>query len=455
MKAQPNQTPFFQLMLILFAYVMIGIAPLFIKNISTLSSFTIAFYRFFGGSMVELFISLLSFIPLKHALKRNNINVKYPILIRSCVKQYYTYPNPVLRGRSQLSYLILLGFCLVAVLVPTFYMGYILVGVILTVIITNSLTIVGLALINWIRREENMDPLKVVYLCLLIAAVITIGMSQIGSGSNEITIIGVVILFLCILAHIFYLMGISHDPSQRIPILAKVPGFTYRTPEIDRIVKFQGALFKLFAIHFFGSLLIIPLCVILYWVDPITIIGQKAGDFLLSGLIQFPTLIFNPWLVSLMFVCTAIPYFMVMYSSITWPKIGQKQDLWTSILSLMEPLVGLYLGYFVWLEPIRLDYILFTTLFIVATIVIRYFSETSNLKTFLMFVEYKRGRLNHVLEHIRMIKEVEEVNVLAGDYDICVKVTVHSMQKLADIFERIDGLTSVTWTAYTVQKSLF
>jgi DNA-binding Lrp family transcriptional regulator len=103
----------------------------------------------------------------------------------------------------------------------------------------------------------------------------------------------------------------------------------------------------------------------------------------------------------------------------------------------------------VWQESIRSDYIIFTTIFLIATIVIKYFSETSNVKQFCFLINYERGTWDSIFDKLRIIKEIERIDFLAGIYDLDVIVTVRSMQKLEEIAKFISSLPHVTYSEYT------
>ena len=155
---------------------------------------------------------------------------------------------------------------------------------------------------------------------------------------------------------------------------------------------------KLLGVHLLGAILVIPATYFLYMIHPTGLIGSLTLGFFTQGLPDFFTIIINPSIIMLFLVVTAIPYFLIMYTSVIWPKSAQKHDLWTSIVSMMEPLVGFYPGKYIWQENIRTDYIIFTTLFLIATIVIKYFSETSNLQVFCFFVKYERGAWDSIYD---------------------------------------------------------
>ncbi len=237
------------ILLLFLAYIMIGTAPLFILPIENLSPFTIAFYRFFGGSILEFILLLILFAGLKRAINATGVKVSYFGLMKRAMKDYYTFSNPYyFNGRSQFFYLMLTGFVLVTVCVPALYLAYIAGYVVITIIAVDALTVVFIALLNWLRRIEKMDPLKVVYLVLLVAAVFTIAYS---TTSNQSTLPGVssfdiiVIIGIALLSSIFFFILLGKDTSGRIPILQHVPGIKDHTPKINQFVQMTNANYEI------------------------------------------------------------------------------------------------------------------------------------------------------------------------------------------------------------------
>jgi hypothetical protein len=322
-----------------------------------------------------------------------------------------------------------------------------------------SLPIIILAIINWIRKEEEMDALKIIYLILLMAAVLTIGYSATPTnGESQIQpqfVMGIIAILITSFSSVIFFMGLNRDPSQRIPMLAKVPGFTHRTPAINQTVSMLSAVFKIFGIHFFGSLQLILVAGFPYLIAGSSYVGLMAKEFITLGLPGFFTYIQMPPFLLLMLIGTAIPYILVMYSSVIWPRTAQKHDLWVSIISLAEPVVGVYIGYFTWHEAIRVDYLLFTTLFLIATIVIRYFSETSNLRTFTFLINLIHGKRDYVIDRLRPMKEIDSIDFLAGKHSLFVKLTVRAIKKLDQFAEFIDELPGVASFTYSMENKYF
>ncbi len=457
----------FSLLLLLGSYLCIGLAPLFLIDIRAYSPFTLVFCRFFGASMIELILIGIVFFLLKGELTTyfrlnphrspKNENVTTPQqtiglwqLVKLSLHQYYLAPNKhFLKGRAQLAFLIWLGFNLVTISVPTLYLSYDISGVAVSIIAINGLSILCVAIFNWIRKEEEIDLLKMIYLGLILAAVITIAYSS-SIEFTPLTFQGMITIGISMISFVIFLVGLGNDPTAHILLLDEWNISRRRKVVAEQLLMLQKALLKLFGIHFFGALLIIPVAALLAFLNPLSLEGSIAGSFLFVELPQFGSILQNPAIIGLIVVCTAIPYFLIMYTSIVWPRHALKQGLWAGIFSLAELLLGLYLGWLVWNETIKVDYIAFTTLFIAAVILIRFFAESGTVQRVLFLVKLTPGHSDAVMQDFLKIKELDTLDFVTGDYDIIMQVTVRSMRRISEIAEACKRVQDVKELTYCV-----
>jgi len=65
------------------------------------------------------------------------------------------------------------------------------------------------------------------------------------------------------------------------------------------------------------------------------------------------------------------------------------------------------------------------------------------------------GKVDHVMSKLREIENVKSIAVVAGEFDLIVRVEVKSLEKLFDVTEkihRIDGITKTT--THIVEKEI-
>jgi len=67
------------------------------------------------------------------------------------------------------------------------------------------------------------------------------------------------------------------------------------------------------------------------------------------------------------------------------------------------------------------------------------------IKAYILILTYV-GNLHTVLEEMRKIENLESIAVVAGDYDIIVKVEVEKLEDLMDITNKIHSIKGVKRT---------
>src|SRR5271157_1723907 len=380
----------FALLLLLFAYVGIGLAPLFLVNLKDLSPFTLAFFRFFGSAVLEFGLIIVILILLKYklgaafqrALKLNtttdgtalSASLSRPLgfwdLTKSTFRGYYFASNSsFLKGRNQLTYLAIMGIMLVSIHVPFYYLSFTITGVAVTTIGVDGLAILLVAVYNWLRKEEAMDLLKGIYLMLILAAIITMGFAQEGAGASSIPG-GTTTILIAVASYTFFLANLGNDNSHSINLLGDQRYLVDSDPSIKSLETVLKAAYKLFGIHLIGAIFLFPVAGLFSVAFPTTIAGTIGRTFF-SDLLSIPSILSNPSIIALILLSTAIPYFLIIYTSVIWPRQALKHNLWAGVFSMVEPAIGLYLGWLVWGENIHVDYIAFITIFLAATILIR------------------------------------------------------------------------------------
>ncbi|MHA1871676.1 MAG: hypothetical protein ACTSU2_10055 [Promethearchaeota archaeon] len=446
------------ILLLVLVNVLFAIAPLFVGELQGMSPFSISFFRFFGAGLIEFLFIILILINFKRELSKSGVKIAYFSLFTEIFRNYYRIPNNrFLKGRKQIYYIIFLGFLLSDLSVPFYFLSFSLAGLVISTIFVNSSTLLLIALINGIKKEENFDMLKIMDLSLLVAAIFTIAYSNSNAQIHKIDVTGFFTIIVVIMAYTSFLMWIPRDGTSIKKFISKINISLLRNSrKLQQKALLTRSLIKLMTMHIFGGLLLIPFSLFLTLLIPDTIIGQVTLEFLTKDLLSFFQKVFNPSVMALIIFCTALPYFFLVYTGVTWPKNALKQDMWSSIFALIDPLIGLYIGYFIWNEAIRFDYVIFTTIFLVVAIIIRYFHEIANSKRFIFIIKLKNNQFENFLKYMEKIREIDRISLLFGTFNLVVFVTVQTMSRLAYIADRINyfaGLKSAYYSALLKRKS--
>ncbi|GAB4313410.1 MAG: hypothetical protein Kow0069_14460 [Promethearchaeota archaeon] len=436
---------FYQLFFLFMVNFLFGITPLFVLGVPDLSSFATSFFRFAGAGVVELAVAAVATGRLvrksRGAFGRSVLDVW---------KAYFSSRNALFVGKRQWLYLTFLGFLLGAVSIPCYFAAFVQAGVVVTTITVNAGALLVVAAVNWLKGEERVDVLKVVDLLLLVAAIVTVGMATaVGAGTTHAgsPSSGLLLAITSIVVYSSFLLALNREPKGKLGELEQEGAESWTEAS-----NFVRATLKLTGIHLFGALTTIPTAVVVGAFAPNSALGVNARRFLWVELARAGPILSVPATWALILLGTAVPYFLLVSSSVTWPRHALKHEVWASAFALVDPLVGLYVGFLAWGEVIRLDYMAFTTLFLAAGIAIRYFQGAANAQRVVFVVKLLPGHLEHFLSFLLSLKELDEVAVLAGNFDVVAHFTVVSLTRLVDLSNAINYYSGVRSAHYCTAR---
>ncbi|MHA1775517.1 MAG: hypothetical protein DRO88_02995 [Promethearchaeia archaeon] len=440
------------LFLLILGNLFIGLGPLFIKFIPGISPFTIGFSRFIVAAIFEFMILIFLWGRIFLTLRKKSMENSPPklgFLIITSLKSYFFRKNKFfLRGKPQIFYLAFLGFLLVGIVVPFYYLSFQLVGVIMSTIIVNALPILFITVQNWTRRVEEMDGFKLIYLFLLTAGIISITLSYESTSEANLTFFGFLILILTTFAFILYSVYISQDSLYRVQLIPTSKISKDISQEIRKDLGLIRSFYKLFGIHLLGSLIFLILMLIIGITDHSTVAGTEAHRFIFEDLKKLPNFLINPAILSIAVFCTLIPYMIQVFASGNWPKHELGFDSWNSVLTVLQPLVGLYIGIFIWLEPISLNYVIITSIFLIISIIIRYLHESANYRLILFQIRIKNSEIEPFLKYVHGFREISEVYLTFGRVGIIFHAAFRSVARLFMITKKIETFPGVISVKY-------
>ncbi|MCF2139280.1 MAG: hypothetical protein K9W44_04420 [Candidatus Lokiarchaeota archaeon] len=440
------------LLLLIIGNIALGLGPLFIKFIPEISPFTTGFTRFILSTIFEFIVILILWFRIYRNLKKVSPNLsarKLSKLVWISLKNYYFGKNRFFfRGKYQFLYLSFLGFLIVGIVVPFYYLSFQLVGVIFTTIIVNSLPILFITILNWAKRTEEMDGFKIIYLFLLNAGIVSITLSYGSIPSASLSFFGFLILIITILAFILYSVYISQDSLRGIQLLPPAL-FPMEVPKKARKdIRLLRSFYKLIGIHFFGSLIFVILMLILGISDRTTLAGLEAHRFIFEDLPNISQYILNPFIICIAIICTLLPYTFQIISSSNWPRHELGFGSWNTVLTVLQPLIGLYIGTFIWNEPISINYIIITSIFLITSIIIRYLHESANFRLILFQIRIKNSQITSFIKYIRVFREINDVYLTFGRVGVIFHASFRSVIRLFQIVQKIQTFPGVIEVKY-------
>jgi hypothetical protein len=439
--------------MLIVANISFAIIPLFIGELRTTSTFTLAFLRFLGAGIVELIIFCGVAYHLNQRLKIHDPSLKSKVFFKRIIGRYYFSSNPhFFHGKPQWLYLVFMGFILINLSIPAYFLSFSLNGLVISTISVNGCTLIIIAILNWVKKEEQIDLLRIVDITLLFAAIFTIAFSRNNLEVVPISIEGFLCLLITIGSYSLFIIGIGSDVSGKIMVTGFNLTLLPQGKQLEQYALLMKAMLKLATMHFAGVLLMLPFTFIITIISPSSVFGEIAHQFLFIDLRNLGVILINPSIFALILIGSILPYFLIVYSGIIWPRHGLTHDGWNSILTLLDPLIGMYIGYLIWLEPLRSDYILFTTIFLLSGLIIRYFHGAANVRRFLFVIKLKPNHSQLFLKYIQNIKEIIQVSQTLGTYHFLLRISVQNIARLEQIANQINlypGLEKATYSVET------
>ncbi|MHA1340576.1 MAG: hypothetical protein ACTSO2_11435 [Promethearchaeota archaeon] len=419
---------------------------------------------------------------IKQLQQKNNIKLSFGFgnLLKYFLVGYAISRNrKFMDGARRIYQFSLLGFSLVALSIPFYYFGFKTLGVSITTIVIGALTIIVISILNISHKEEDFNLLSFTYLLMLLVSTILVGFAKtyIVFGSNLLE--GIVSLIITLLAWIYFIR--LTDKSSNVPY------FPYKNPpkgkneilkrkisennfqnkkqnckfkDLEQIANeifenktnFTDIIYSVvqnFYIHIIGILGIILICIIGLILPENLIIAQEVRDFFNLGILNLIILTFDYRMFIMSFICTFLGYLFIFISATNWPSSSLKHDQWNSILALLEPLLGLFIGYFIWNEEIRIDYMILTTIILICAIFIRYFYEANSLINIIFFAHLAKGvKIKHMYE-FRSIKEFSSIKAILGaKWDLLIEARFRSLKKFYSIYNYMKNNKYIDDVAY-------
>jgi DNA-binding Lrp family transcriptional regulator len=410
-----------------------GIIPLpAVDAMKTYSLFTMIFFRFLYAS--------LSCILVVAVIRERSPSVRgIGAYVKSFNRAYRRWSVP------QVVSLAIVGFMLSVSLALLFF-SYNLVGVVISTMISEALTPVLIAFWSWAKGTERMDILKGVYMASLVMAVIVISVARV-EVDVAINPIGFVYVGISAVFWTMFIMLIAKDTPSRKEV--EVVDFSAGSYKMARSTLKLGVTFL------FGGLVIFPLTLILPPIAQLPELTAQCTRFYADLSTKLFSAAIDPNILSLSFVLTLIPYVLLYSAQAFWPKEALTFDQWTAILGLITPLVASYLGIFVIGEAIRMDYTLIATAFLLGSIALRYFHETTNKVVGYVFMQIDVAKKENVYSHLRAIRELHDIYAITGrECDVYSEVVTSNLNQFhLLVSQRIRTIAGIKKaTVFLVQK---
>ena len=160
----------------------------------------------------------------------------------------------------------------------------------------------------------------------------------------------------------------------------------------NRIYKIIRLLFKISIIFLMGIILMFPFLIIIYMIPLPTELHVEIGNFFreLPVFWQY----FSRWEISFLIIfATILPFSLLFLSRVNWSAYNLTYSQWSSILTIIEPIGGIFFGVLIVNEYFPSGYLTIVLLLLIISILLRYAHETKNKVNAIIILHKKQEGL--------------------------------------------------------------
>jgi drug/metabolite transporter (DMT)-like permease len=404
--------------------IMWSFIPVFANELfDTYSVLLIVFSRLITSGSVTLAVI---FVILKwYSYKQVKVNEKITdpkdrliTLKISDIFKYLKDTNKKFYGVKQWVYVMINGFFTLAFQIVFYFFGFKLTGVIFSYA-AFPLTIIIIAIYDWGLGKEEMDSFKGIYLGLLIIVVFII-MGESFQSLGAIDPFGLFAVTIFLISRTLDMVFNQRDSiADREYRLSRKSNKTY---------KLLRNFLKASITQLFGALAVLIIAIFMLLFPESTIMGLEARSFF----IQFPQilqLILSVPGILLILICTIIPFSIWYTTGAYWPRGALSFDQWASILAIVSPLSGIWLGIFFLEETFDPFALIIIMVLMLVAIFLRYLHESTNMVNSTIMVKIAKPGMNPFIKSLMRKREVLEIYSLLGYWDLCIIVQTGNSRK--------------------------
>ncbi len=393
---------------ILWSFIPVIVIGLFYE----VSILMIIFLRFFVSGIV-LFILALLFVFINNKYTANE-----PLSLKKLFK-FTISKNSDFFNVRHIFYISILGFFGI-ILQIIFYFLALKITTISIAMIGFLLSIIIVAFYEHGVRTEKLDVFKSLYIIMLIfSIVIIIFVKTQGSLNNnaEISSIGFlyVILFTSCLA--FFHIIVSRDAYSKDEIKIINKNENYKIPRL---------LIKVSLMFLIGIGLMMPLILFLYIIPIETDLTPEIEQFFNQ---TSNVEIYIRWEILFVIVFSTIaPYILLFVAYAKWNPYNLTYRQWNSILTVIEPIGGIFFGVIFGVESIPLLYLTIVLFLLIMSILLRYIHESTNVINAYLLLNHNVGSLKGLAIKLLKYDGVCCVESLIGTHDLMLNVKTNSIR---------------------------
>ncbi|MEJ2249845.1 MAG: EamA family transporter [Candidatus Lokiarchaeota archaeon] len=399
---------------IIIANFLWSLIPIFVSSLfDTTSIIMVIFLRFIISGLFFLLLALILILINNRFTERRKIPFKIIFhILRNKNQRFLNLKN--------ISYFTILGFFGIIMQLIFYFLGLKTTTIALTMI-GFQISIILVAVYEHGVKTEKLGVFKILYLLILvfsISIIIYVKLSEAVAQNQSLNLLGIIYVILFGIFLTFFQIFLNRDrySEQEIDIMTENHSF-----------KVIRLLIKISLTFLFGILCLMPLSLILL-ILPLDInLFNETVKFFTEFQNIFPILI--KWqMIFLIVFSTIIPFLLVFISSITWKPYSLTYSQWNSILTLIEPIGGLFFGVLLIGEYFPWEFLAIVIFLLLISILFRYVHESTNVVNAYLFLKLQRGFLSSLPLKLLEYHGVNKIEHITGLFDMKVTVKTNSIR---------------------------
>jgi hypothetical protein len=342
----------------------------------------------------------------------------------------------------------LMGSVAVALQILLFFLGIKLLGATI-ILIAFPASLVLIAFL-FSTPGDDLSALKVLYLLLLSAAIVYQTYVIFAAGAEaqlSATQYQQAILFVPLLAATLVFFNISADRDTPSPQDRR---FHRQNPRYGLV----RTLFRVGLMLWVAAVTLVPMAYLTALVDASgAVLADIALFYVDFG--RMAEVFREPNLYVLIVFATIIPYSLFYTTQSTWPRTALSFDQWASLLQVIEPMVGLVVGTLFLGEFFPAEALLIVVFLQVASIFLRYASETDSKVEAVVLLTLRHGHFHETSRRVRDYRDVTAVASLIGAADLLVTVKCSNNRRFnKTVLKIVTGDPGITrYTVFPITHS--
>ncbi len=269
-------------------------------------------------------------------------------------------------------------------------------------------------------KTEKLDIFKSLYIIILIfsiSLIIFVKFQESILFGTEISFDGLIYIVIFGLSLTFYQVAVNRDSYSKKEVLEINKNRFYKMPRL---------FIKISLTFLTGIGIMIPSMLIIQIFPIFPALTQEINEFF-NQFVDIKSILFRWEIIFLIVGATIIPHFLIFWASVKWNPFSLTFSQWNCILTIIEPIGGLFFGILLLNEFFPMEFFVIVLFLLIIAIMLRYVHEkTSKINAYLLLSRNKGSSKNLVIKLLK-INGIYGVDSLIGTYDLMINVKTNSI----------------------------